>query len=60
MADDGPAWREGVAKGSLGGVEGSNALSASIEGRSVDDRTLGVVGGKGDGLRGPNGRRSDE
>lgn len=38
----------------------SNASSRSADGRVRSGIIVGVFGGRGDGLRGPSGRRSDE
>lgn len=38
----------------------SNASSRSADGNAKPGMIVGVLGGRGDGLRGPSGRRSDE
>lgn len=38
----------------------SNASSKSADGNARSGVNNGVLGGRGDGLRGPRGRRSDE
>ena len=38
----------------------SNANSRSLDGNARSGIMVGVFGGRGDGLRGPSGRRSDE
>jgi len=38
----------------------SNASSRSVDGNARSGTIIGVLGGSGDGLRGPSGRRSDE